>query len=67
MRARIVDVYTEPEWRRQSIARSLVQEVKRRCQKRDVQIFSLSSTDDSIGLYQSLGFVRGTQEMILRP
>lgn len=67
LRARIVNVYTAPDWRRRGIARGLVQEVIRRCQKRDVQVFSLASTDDSAALYESLGFVRYPQEMILRP
>lgn len=67
LRARIVNVYTDPAWRRRGIARSLVQEVMRRCQKRDVRAFSLAATDESAGLYRSLGFESYPQEMILRP
>lgn len=67
LRARIVNVYTEPDWRRHGIARSLVQDLIRRCQKRDVQTFSLAATADSAALYRSLGFEAYPQEMILRP
>lgn len=67
LRARIVNVYTEPDWRRRGIARGLVQVVMRRCQKRDIKTFSLATTDDSAGLYGSLGFEPYPQEMILRP
>lgn len=67
LRARIVNAFTEPDWRRRGIARSLVQDVMRRCQKRDVQTFSLAATDDSAGLYRTLGFQPYAQEMILRP
>lgn len=67
LRARIVNVYTDPAWRRQGVARSLVQEVMRRCQKRDVQVFNLAATDDSAALYRSIGFVPYATEMILRP
>lgn len=67
LRARIVNVYTDPAWRRRGIARSLVQEVVRRCQKRDVRTFGLAAIDESAGLYRSLGFESYPQEMILRP
>jgi GNAT superfamily N-acetyltransferase len=67
LRARIVNVYTDPAWHRRGIARSLVQEVMRRCQKRDVKTFGLAATDESAGLYRLLGFAPYPQEMILRP
>ncbi len=66
LRARIVNVYTAPESRLLGIARQLVEEVIRRCQKRDVRVFSLAATDASAPLYEALGFVRYPQEMILR-
>lgn len=66
LRARIVNVYTAPESRRRGMARKLVEEVIRRCQKRDVQVFSLAATDASAPLYEALGFVSYPQEMILR-
>lgn len=66
LRARIVNVFTDPEWRRRGIARSLVQDVMRRCQKRDVQVFGVASTADGEALYRALGFVPYPQEMILR-
>lgn len=67
LRGRIVHVYTDPAWRRQGIARSLVCEVMRRCRKRDVHVFSLAATNESAALYRSLGFVPYAKEMILRP
>ena len=67
LRGRLVNVYTDPAWRRQGVARGLVQEVMRRCQKRDVQVFNLAATDDSAALYRSIGFVPYATEMILRP
>jgi ribosomal protein S18 acetylase RimI-like enzyme len=67
LRGRLVNVYTDPAWRRQGVARNLVQEVMRRCQKREVQVFNLAATDDSASLYRSIGFVPYATEMILRP
>jgi ribosomal protein S18 acetylase RimI-like enzyme len=67
LRGRIVNVYTDPRWRRRGIARSLVQDVMGRCQKRGLQVFGLAATDDSADLYRSLGFDRYPREMILRP
>ena len=67
LRGRLVNVYTDPAWRRQGVARGLVQEVMRCCQKRDVQVFNLGATDDSAALYRSIGFVPYATEMILRP
>lgn len=66
VRARIVNVFTAPAWRRRGLARSLVQALISQCQARQVQVFSLAATPDSAALYAALGFMRYPQEMILR-
>ena len=66
LRARIVNVFTDPRWRRKGIARTLVSEVIGDCEQRGVRSFSLGATADAEDLYRALGFVRQESEMFLR-
>jgi GNAT superfamily N-acetyltransferase len=66
LRARIVNVFTAPQWRRRGIARKLVSDVIGECEQLDIRNFSLAATADADGLYRALGFVRQESELVLR-
>jgi GNAT superfamily N-acetyltransferase len=61
--ARIVNVYTEPGWRRQGIAKRLLEALMHDCEQRGVREFNLGATEDSRSLYQGLGFAPYQAEM----
>lgn len=61
--ARIVNVYTEPTWRRQSLARRLLEALLADCEHCGVREFNLGSTDEARRLYESLGFQAYPAEM----
>ena len=63
-RAWILNVYTYPEYRRQGIARRLMQTMIEWCRQAGFQAVSLHSSDDGRPLYESLGF-KPTEEMKL--
>jgi len=63
-RAWILNVYTDPEYRRRGIARRLMQTMIEWCQQAGFQSVSLHSSEEGRPLYQSLGF-KPTQEMKL--
>jgi GNAT superfamily N-acetyltransferase len=63
-RAWILNVYTYPEYRRQGIARRLMQTMIEWCRGQAFQSVSLHSSKDGRPLYESLGF-RPTEEMKL--
>jgi GNAT superfamily N-acetyltransferase len=62
--ARIANVFVEPEWRRQGLARQLVMRCLEEAEARNVTHLNLSSTDMARGLYESLGFVAATNQMV---
>lgn len=66
LQARIVNVFTDPQWRRRGIARRLVSEIIGECELRGIRRFSLGATADAESLYRGLGFVRQESELILR-
>lgn len=66
LRARIVNVFTEAQWRQQRIARALVDAVMARCTHADIRVFSLAASAEGAHMYRSLGFVPYAGEMILR-
>lgn len=66
LRARIVNVYTAPDWRRRGLSRSLVQALIAQLRAQGVAVFSLAATAQSAPLYSALGFEHYPQEMILR-
>ena len=63
-RAWILNIYTEPEYRRRGIARRLMQTMIEWCRQAGFQSVSLHSSEEGRLLYESLGF-KPTQEMKL--
>jgi len=63
-RAWILNVYTDPEYRRRGIARRLMQTMIEWCRQTGFQSVSLHSSEEGRLLYESLGF-KPTQEMKL--
>ena len=61
----IVNVFTEPEWRRRGLAKLLMQEIISWSRDQSLDNLVLHASDDGRGLYQQLGFVL-TNEMRLR-
>lgn len=62
LRGNIVNVYTEREFRRQGIARSLVNAALDWCRRNGIRCVILHASDDGRDLYEALGF-RATNEM----
>jgi GNAT superfamily N-acetyltransferase len=63
-RAWILNVYTEPAWRRRGLARRLVETVLAWCHAGQFAMVSLHASDEGRALYESLGF-KPTNEMRL--
>lgn len=63
-RANILNVYTDPEYRRLGLARQLMDEALSWCRSRGIQTVILHASNEGRALYQSLGF-RPTNEMRL--
>jgi len=61
----IVNVFTEPEWRRRGIAKLLMKEIIEWSREQSLDDLVLHASDDGRALYQQLGFVL-TNEMRLR-
>ena len=55
-RATILNVYTDPEYRRRGIARQLMQTMIAWCQSEGFPRVTLHASDDGRALYESLGF-----------
>jgi GNAT superfamily N-acetyltransferase len=55
-RATILNVYTDPEYRRRGIARKLMQIMIAWCQREGFARVTLHASDDGRALYESLGF-----------
>jgi GNAT superfamily N-acetyltransferase len=65
MRPFIVNVYTEPAYRRRGLARQLLQEMVDWCRAEGFAGVNLHASDEGRALYESMGFVP-TNEMRLR-
>jgi GNAT superfamily N-acetyltransferase len=61
----IVNMYTEPEHRRQGLARRLLQAMIDSCRREGHAVVFLHASDEGRPLYEELGF-RATNEMRLR-
>ena len=61
--ARIVNVFTAPEWRGRGVARSLIEAVMSACEGRGIREFNLAATTEARGLYSALGFDSYAAEM----
>ncbi len=62
LEALIVNVYTEPEWRRRGVARRIVEEIVAWARANGRDTIVLHASQDGRGLYESIGF-RATNEM----
>jgi GNAT superfamily N-acetyltransferase len=63
--ALVLNVFTEPQWRRRGLARFLMQHVIGWCRTERIESVVLHASDDGSALYQQLGFIPAT-EMRLR-
>lgn len=64
-RARVVNVWTHPGWRRQGLARGLVAACLDAIQERGITRLSLGTSEQARGLYEELGFQASGSEMWL--
>ena len=64
-RAHLMNVYTRSEYRRQGIARKMVQMLIDETWKRGATEISLDATTMGRPLYESLGFTNSTEGMVL--
>lgn len=63
-RATILNVYTEPDYRRQGLARALMETMLSCCRAEGFRAVTLDASDDGRALYESMGF-RPTPQMRL--
>ena len=64
-RAHLMNVYTRSEYRRQGIARKMVNMLIDETWKRDATEISLDATTMGRPLYESMGFTNSTESMVL--
>ncbi|MBQ8312827.1 MAG: GNAT family N-acetyltransferase [Clostridia bacterium] len=64
-KAYIMNMYTAPEYRRRGIARKTLDMLVEECQRRGVRFITLEATEAGRPLYESYGFVKMNDEMIL--
>ena len=63
--ALIVNVYTEPDWRRRGYARQLMETIIAWCRERGINSVVLHASAEGRSLYENLGFIP-TSEMRLK-
>ena len=66
IRGRVVNVFVEPEYRRQGVARALLQAMLTEARSRRLGVLNLGSSVEGRKLYASLGFQASETEMWLR-
>ena len=66
IRGRVVNVFVEPEFRRQGMARELLQTLLHEARSRRLGALNLGSSAEGRSLYVSFGFQASESEMILR-
>jgi GNAT superfamily N-acetyltransferase len=62
--ARIANVYVEADFRKQGLARKLVQRCLEEANTRGITHLNLSSTDMARSLYESFGFTAANNQMV---
>jgi GNAT superfamily N-acetyltransferase len=62
----IVNVFTEPEWRRRGIAGLLLKEIISWAKKESLDRLILHASDDARSVYERLGFVESNEMRFLR-
>ena len=60
-----MNMYTAPEYRRRGIARKTLDMLVEECKRRGVRFITLEATASGQPLYESYGFVKMQDEMIL--
>jgi GNAT superfamily N-acetyltransferase len=65
--ALIVNVYTEPAWRRRGLAALLMRHILEYTQENRIMRVLLHASKDGRSLYESLGFVPTTEMRLVRP
>ena len=63
-RGNILNVYTEPEFRRRGLARWLVEAALHWCKAHEIDFVILHASQEGRGLYESLGFRTGNEMRI---
>ena len=63
----IVNVFTEPEWRRRGIAGLLMQEIINWSKTEKVDRLILHASDDGRPVYEKLGFKESNEMLLARP
>jgi GNAT superfamily N-acetyltransferase len=67
VRGNILNVYTEPEHRRQGLARALMQVALDWCAANRVDVVILHASEEGRALYESLGFEATNEMRLIRP
>lgn len=62
-RAHLMNVYTDPAYRRQGLARRLLLQLHREAEMRGVTEISLDATDDGRRVYETLGYEASDEAM----
>ncbi|SDB50912.1 Ribosomal protein S18 acetylase RimI [Ruminococcaceae bacterium FB2012] len=63
--AYIMNMYTEPAYRRRGIASALLERIVGECRSRGIEKITLEATDMGRPLYEKHGFVSAGHEMVL--
>lgn len=64
--ARLVNVFTRPQYRRRGLATQLIRLIEEELPRRGVKTLLLEYTDEGLPLYQRLGFEPLTRQMQLK-
>ena len=66
-RGYILNVYTEPDYRRRGLARRLVMEAIAWCHDNGIDAISLHASDEGRPIYEALGFVQTNEMRLMKP
>lgn len=61
----VMSIFTVPEWRKQGMARAIMQAILDYLRSNDITVVTLRATDEGRSLYTSLGFEPADRTMIL--
>jgi ribosomal protein S18 acetylase RimI-like enzyme len=67
LRGHVLNVYTEPAYRRLGLARRIMEAIVADCEQRRLGVMSLHATDQGRPLYESLGFKQTNEMRRIRP
>jgi len=63
LRGRVVNVYTDPAWRRRGLATALLERCLREAEALGIGVLGLGTTPQARALYERFGFKASTTEM----